>query len=238
MAKQRVTVCVPPCAPEDLHRFIGRAMAPFDYNRTDHPDPDWVGEWDYWFVSGAGCLFAVLPGHEQDPRLVRRDEWTEPPVDPPPSRCHGGPRGLLDLAVDRDEAAARARVLWKEYQEFATCYPPALPYGFFATRAHTDPVTYPRERVVEEFTDQPLIRALVETPDLGDRFASDPVAYFGEDLETFVAQRVAEVLPTPTLLTLDGRWIESGGPEYLRMFNEYLESLPADTMVVRVLYHS
>ncbi|MDK0523997.1 hypothetical protein [Streptomyces sp. ML-6] len=60
--------------------------------------------------------------------------------------------------------------------------------------------------------------------------------YFGEKLETFAAERVAEVLPTPTLLTLDGRRIESGGPECLRMLNEYLETLLADTMVVRVLY--
>ncbi|MGW2180285.1 hypothetical protein ACWCXX_19680 [Streptomyces sp. NPDC001732] len=238
MAKQRITVCIPPCAPEDLHRAIGQAMAPFDCNRPDCPDPDWVGEWDYWFVSGAGCLFAVLPGHEQDPRLVRHDEWKKSQVDPPPFRCHGGPRGLLDLDVDRNETATRSRALWSAYQNFAAAYPSALPYGFFATRAHIDPVTHPRERVVEEFVGQPLIRALAEDPDLEARFTGDPVAHFGDDPEAFVAGRVAEVLPTPTLLTLDGRWIESGGTEYLRIFNEHLESLPADTMVVRVLYHS
>ncbi|MDK0523996.1 hypothetical protein [Streptomyces sp. ML-6] len=74
----------------------------------------------------------------------------------PSSRCHGGPRGLLDLAGDRDEAVARARVLWREYQEFEAGYPSALPYGFFATRAHAEPATHPREQADEEFPAQPL----------------------------------------------------------------------------------
>ncbi|MFI1418661.1 hypothetical protein ACH4VX_11785 [Streptomyces sp. NPDC020731] len=39
-------------------------------------------------------------------------------------------------------------------------------------------------------------------------------------------------------LTLGGRWVEGGGPDYERMFNACLEGLSADTMVVRVLYHS
>ncbi|MEU4040042.1 hypothetical protein [Streptomyces collinus] len=48
----------------------------------------------------------------------------------------------------------------------------------------------------------------------------------------------ARVLPTSALLTLDGRWIESGGPDYRREFNAYLDALPPEAMVVRVLYHS
>lgn len=53
-----------------------------------------------------------------------------------------------------------------------------------------------------------------------------------------MARHVTAVLPTPALLTLDGRWVEGGGPEYERMFNACLDGLPGDTMVVRVLYHS
>ncbi|MEU1187556.1 hypothetical protein [Streptomyces sp. NPDC005859] len=88
MGKQRITVCLPPVGPEGWKRAIGQAMDPFWYDREDRPHPDWVGEWSYWFVSRAGCLFDVLPGHEDDPRLVRDDDWTEPPEDLPPSRCH------------------------------------------------------------------------------------------------------------------------------------------------------
>jgi hypothetical protein len=46
------------------------------------------------------------------------------------------------------------------------------------------------------------------------------------------------VLPTMAMLTLGGRWVEYGGPGYRQWFNAYLQDLPADTMVVRVLYHS
>ncbi|WP_326607478.1 hypothetical protein OG930_38720 [Streptomyces sp. NBC_01799] len=53
-----------------------------------------------------------------------------------------------------------------------------------------------------------------------------------------MARHVAAVLPTPVLLTLDGRWVEGGGLDHQRMFTACLDGLPGDTMVVRVLYHS
>ncbi|MFF3626565.1 hypothetical protein [Streptomyces sp. NPDC002164] len=56
----------------------------------------WVGEWDYWFISGANCAFAVLPEREDDARLVRFDDWNDSAEELPRDRCHGGPRGLLD----------------------------------------------------------------------------------------------------------------------------------------------
>ncbi|MFD8692259.1 hypothetical protein [Streptomyces sp. NPDC059651] len=88
------------------------------------------------------------------------------------------------------------------------------------------------------FRAQPLIRAIEADPALEERFTSDPVLHFDEDRETYVARHVAAVLPTPALLTLDGRWLEGGGPEYDHMFQSCLDGLPGDTMVVRVLYHS
>jgi hypothetical protein len=36
---------------------------------------------------------------------------------------------------------------------------------------------------------------------------------------------------------LDGRWLVIAGPERCRYFNEYLDTLMPDTIVVRVLYH-
>jgi hypothetical protein len=187
MAKQRITVCVPSCDPDDpeaLHRAIGRAMAPYDYNREDIPHPGWVGEWDHWFIShwfisGAGCEFAVLPGHEGDPRLVRHDEWTEPPEELPRSRCHGGPRGLLDLDTDRAEAAREAACLWDDWGRFAAGHPAALPFDHFAERTRLDPAGYPEGRAWQEFAAQPLLRALAEDAELEDRFTDNPFAYFG-----------------------------------------------------------
>jgi hypothetical protein len=213
MAKGRVTVCVPACDPEDpesLRRAIGRAMAPYDYDREDIPHPDWVGEWDYWVISGAGCTFAVLPGHEDDPRLVRHDEWKRPAEELPRSRCHGGPRGLLDLDTDRAEAAREAARQWDDWRRFA--------------ESHAGP--------------ESVLRAVAEDPELEERFTDDPYALFGADRGAFVAARAADVLPTMAMLTLGGRWVEYGGPGYRQWFNAYLQDLPADTMVVRVLYHS
>ncbi|WP_326818520.1 MULTISPECIES: hypothetical protein [unclassified Streptomyces] len=116
---------------------IGQAVAPFWYDREDRPHPDWVGEWSYWFVSGAGCLVDVLPGHEDDPRLVRYDDWTEPSEDLPPSRCHGGTRGILDLDTPRAAGTRQAAGTWTAYRAFADRYPPALPFHHFAERART-----------------------------------------------------------------------------------------------------
>ncbi|MFC8078992.1 hypothetical protein ACFUN8_26065 [Streptomyces sp. NPDC057307] len=238
MGKQRMTVCLPPVAPDGLRQAIEGAMAPFRYDREDRPHPDWVGEWSHWFVSGAGCLFDVLPGHEDDSRLVRYDEWTEPPEDLPPTRCHGGPRGILDLDAPRAAEARRAAETWTAYRDFADRYPPALPFHHFAERAGTPDAGDAREAAVAAFLEQPLIRAIEADPALEERFTSDPALHFDEALETYVARQVAAVLPTPALLTLDGRWVEGGGPDYERMFNACLDGLPGDTMVVRVLYHS
>ncbi|MGM9469042.1 hypothetical protein [Streptomyces murinus] len=76
MAEQRITVCVEPPAdptdPDTLRAAIGKAMAPYFYDREDIPHPDWVGEWDYWAISGANFAFAVLPGHEDGGPVYRR----------------------------------------------------------------------------------------------------------------------------------------------------------------------
>ncbi|MFE3138081.1 hypothetical protein [Streptomyces scopuliridis] len=238
MGKQRITVCLPPVGPDGLKQAIGQAMDPFWYDREDRPHPDWVGEWDYWFVSGAGCLFDVLPGHEDDPRLVRYDDWSGFPEVLPPLRCHGGPRGILDLDTPRAAEARRAASTWTAYRAFADGYPPALRFHHFEERARTLEPEHAREAAVAAFREQPLIQAIAADPALEERFTSDPALHMDEDLETYVTRHVAAVLPTPALLTLDGRWVEGGGPDYERMFNACLDGLPGDTMVVRVLYHS
>ncbi|MGW3498620.1 hypothetical protein [Streptomyces sp. NPDC001020] len=244
MAKQRITVCVaPPSDPADpdaLREAIGEAMAPYHYGREDIPHPDWVGEWDYWAISGGRYAFAVLLGHEDDPRLVRVGDWQQGSEweELDRGRCHGGPRGILDLDTDREAAAQEAALRWDEWARFAAGHPPALPAAHYLDRVYLDPVGYPEERARADHWDQPLIRAILEDPELEERFTDDPVLFFGPDREAFVAAHAAQVLPTPALLTLDGRWLEDGGPAYRRWFNTYLDALPPETMLVRVLYHS
>ncbi|MEU9011480.1 hypothetical protein AB0D12_17195 [Streptomyces sp. NPDC048479] len=211
-------------------------MAPYDDNRADVPQPDSVGEWDYWYISAGGWEFAVLAGHEDDPRIVREGEDEHRAR--PRNRCDGGPKGLLDFDADRAPAAEDAARRRHEWQEFAAAYPPSLPLGHFWQKAFLDPAGYPERQALEDFGDQPVIRALRAESELHDRLGDDPVAVYGDDLAAFVELKTADVLPTWALLTLDGRCFEGGTHACRRSLDACLDALPADAMVVRVLYHS
>ncbi|MFT9671627.1 hypothetical protein ACMZ5F_29730 [Streptomyces rhizosphaericola] len=237
MAKQCVTVCLPPCAPgEALDRAIAEAMAPFDMNRQDDLPGSGDGEWDYWYIA-SGWEFAVRPGYEDDPRIVRDgEEKNEPRLG---DRCAGGPKALLNLDADRVAVAEEAARRWEAWQEFSAGYPAALPAHHFWARVRLDPQQrYSFEQARAEYESQPLIRAVYADPVLRERFGDDPVQFILPDRDAYVAEQYADVLPTWALLTLDGRWIEGGTQEYHAAFNAYLDRLPDATMLVRVLYHS
>ncbi|MFE2015210.1 hypothetical protein [Streptomyces sp. NPDC059491] len=237
MAKERITVCLPACEPAELRQAIERAMAPYRYEREDMP-ADWVGEWDYWYVSGAGCEFPVVAGHEGDPRLVREElELSTGPRVLPPGLCDGGPRGLLDFEAARRPAAEQAERNWADWHELAAAHPPAQPFGVFRDRWIADPAGRSHGDVWAEYAAQPAIRALHDRPELRDRVGSQPQDRLGADRAAYVAREAAEVLPTPALLTLDGTWVGIAGDERRTWFNTYLDGLPPEAVVVRVLYH-
>jgi hypothetical protein len=51
VAKERVTVCVPPCGPGDVQGAIGAAMAPYDCNREPTPGEPEVETWrGFWLL--------------------------------------------------------------------------------------------------------------------------------------------------------------------------------------------
>lgn len=109
MAHESLTVCLPAEDHQDLHAAIEEVMAPFDYNGDHEP---YRGEWDRWWLGRPGEEYDVLPGHEDDPRLIRalldtRGEsrrWKH-------EQCDGGPRGLLDFNGMRTRAAQLAASL-------------------------------------------------------------------------------------------------------------------------------
>lgn len=240
MARERVTVCLPPCDPGDVQDAISAAMAPYDYNREDVPDdPEWMGEWDYWQIDGRGCELPVRAGYEDDPRIIRGAlTISGTPRVFPPGTCDGGPRGLLDLGAARDPVAAEAARTFREWHEFASHYPPARPLNYFWEKHQAAPQALRGQRVHEDHDSQSVIKALHrERPELRDRVSSCPVDYVGDDLEAFVERQAMDVLSTHALLTLDGEWTYAGTLEGRRHFNTYLEQLPPEALVVRVLYH-
>ncbi|MDC2957045.1 hypothetical protein PO587_21520 [Streptomyces gilvifuscus] len=239
MAKESVTVCLPPCAPQDVHRAVGAAMAPYDYNGEPVPGgPEVETWWDYWFIGVRGAEFQVVPGGEHDPRLVRGTEtFSGQPRVVPPALCDGGPRGLLDLEAPRARAAARARRAFEAWRDFSAAHPPARPSSHFRALHLADPEGYPWARALEDYRTQPAVVALLDDPELEELIGGDPADRLTGDPEAHARAAADEALPTHGLLTLDGRWLSIGCAETRRHFNEYLDALPDDALVVRVAYH-
>ncbi|MFJ9346009.1 hypothetical protein [Streptomyces sp. NPDC101237] len=239
MAKERVTVCIPLCDPGDVVEAIGAAMAPFDYNRdVGVGDPDVETWWDYWRIDGRGIEFLVVPGHEDDPRLIRGAKaLSGEPRNVPPALCDGGPRALLDLETPRAQAAAEARRAFEAWRDFAKAYPPTRPSSHFWARHFADPENYPQAQVLEDYRTQPAIVALRNNPELRELIGGDPAARLTGELEAYAQEIADTILPSNALLTLDGRWLDVANAERRRYFNDYLIGLPADAYAVRVLYH-
>ncbi|MFF7889324.1 hypothetical protein ACH40F_52285 [Streptomyces sp. NPDC020794] len=114
---------------------------------------------------------------------------------------------------------------------------PARGTDDFWARYVADPEGYPQTQALEDFRTQPVIAALLDHPALEDLVGGNPVARFGHDLDTLVREAADDALPGHALLTLDGCWLTIAGTERRRYFSEYLDALPADAYVVRVMYH-
>lgn len=115
--------------PRTLARLLGASGHMARLVPTVVARHTWVGEWDYWFISGANCAFAVLPEREDDAWLVRFDDWNDSAEELPRDRCHGGPRGLLDLDTDREAVADEAARRWDRWTRFAAGHPSAFRIG-------------------------------------------------------------------------------------------------------------
>lgn len=261
-----VTVCLPPVAPGEVRAALVAVMAPFDINGGEDGNPDGEWDWWVIDPAGEEG-FVVRPGYEGDPRLLHGAPWPgEDSPGRGAGWCDGGPRGLLDFAATRAAVAARAEARWRAEQEqfarlAATC-PRAEPRVVFWARHRADPYSYPLERAVADYLGQPLLRALRdpavlarypglhEAPWLlGSRI--DPIAHYTRDLEPDLRREAAGALGVFALLTLEGEWTDAASPgsfasrlpgedpaaAYVRLTEEYLESLEENCVVVRLLCH-
>lgn len=112
MAGLTVTVCLSPGAADDIDGALTAALAPFD---QDSDNPVDRGMWDSRRIHGGsnGQGFAVVRGHEDDPRLVHDEpRYDGIPAPSAPGVCAGGPRALLDFS--RPQAASeRMTAAWR-----------------------------------------------------------------------------------------------------------------------------
>ncbi|MER8182602.1 hypothetical protein [Kitasatospora sp. NPDC094015] len=253
MARDLLTVVLPPTPPGEVMAALDAAMAPFDYNFDEQPGgPAWQGKWDWWHVYGGydGDGFRVTPEHEADPRLIFEPSMPTGTIrERTPLRWDGGPRGLLDFDAARAPVAERAAERRRAWDLFSAGYPPAVPFEDFIERARRDLTAYPVARAREDFLAQPLINAADAPGEACGLFPrmTDPLGHFRGSPEEFVQRETSRVVPTNYLLTLDGHWIDGTSDhwgsklgrtgDYHRFADDHLDNLAPDCLVVRMRFH-
>ncbi|MFE4356761.1 hypothetical protein ACFVXH_08375 [Kitasatospora sp. NPDC058184] len=250
MSREIITVCLAPTDPADVTEALTAAMAPFWNDAEIPPGGVWQGEWQWWHVYGGYRTdgFAVRAGYEADPRLVRNpfllDGRPRPPQ--PAGRCDGGPRGLLDLDVDRAPVAEQAGADWDRWAAFSVGFEPSLSLSAMNEQAPDGATAWAAYR------EQPVVRAaaLLAGDERTRRWAgmSDPVGHYAHTREQFVHRETAYAVTPSVLLTLDGEWIDGTGsssdPEVLagaRYYDfayRYLDGLAEDALMIRVRFHT
>ncbi|MCZ4509186.1 hypothetical protein O3Q52_13425 [Streptomyces sp. ActVer] len=239
MARLILTVCLPPLEPGAVRQAIADAIAPYDHNGEGEDLPP--GEWYAWWLGSTGQQFWIKPGFEDDPLLIREYETRQDGVYvSPPGRCSGGPVRLLDIHGQRSQAAADADALWCEWEGFSSGFPPARSLDDLiaeepeATYLHAGPAWH-------RYAAQPVMRAVLDDPDLQARFGQRAVGDFGVGRDRYVRRKADESLVHDDLLTLDGEWISSDSmphDEYVEFFNTHIDELPLDAVLVNLNYNT
>ncbi|MDI2132529.1 hypothetical protein [Yinghuangia seranimata] len=263
MAKFSAIVCLPPEAGADVEAAVAAALAPFKI--CEGPEETWM--WDEWWIRDGTAGFPVIPGHDDDPRLVHRKTlWDGSPAAPPvPGWCGGAPHELIDFATPLAEAERRAEAAWRVLSELGAAHPPAASWGELRARSLADPDGYPYPQMNADYQAQPFVHALAELQghehvpfsQTADPFVwlDDPVLLLTGGWPAYRRKATAGIISAEALLTLDGRWLDEDGafgyatvqacPEpglnwrdlYRMEATDYLLSLPGDTLLIRLGCH-
>lgn len=223
-------MCLPPDSLSNVVTAIDTAMAPFEAMQGFAGERD---QWDQWsIVGGSGSSgFRILPGMEDDPRLIHDQlHWRDGPQPSLAGMCAGGPRGLLDLVGPGAEAEIAAGQLWDLFHQLRGELPTALPMDHFVALPENQLPYVPvgrdaegyrlmpdpgRLQAEQQYRAQPLIQrlrtasfftagAVCQLPEI--------LPWFALPREQYVARRVEEARRKSELLTLDGWWIELNYP--------------------------
>ncbi|MEV0318102.1 hypothetical protein ACIBKX_07545 [Streptomyces sp. NPDC050658] len=225
MAKTNITVCLRAAASDSLEDAVAEAIAPFEADGSRGWELD---VWDSWQICGGSPReggFPVLPGHEDDVRLIHElpNRWL-PEQEVAPSEfgwCAGGPRELLDFSATPDEARQLAADAWSTWRELTAEFPQARPWQVFQDRTEPALESCSHEELVAAYRGQPLVSAFDAYLATHARrpYSSwflafvDPVREVGQtELAAFVDRQSGLALRSRNVLTLGGWWYEDGEP--------------------------
>jgi hypothetical protein len=240
MAREVLTVCLPPVERVSVRQAVGEAIDAYDRNgEREAVSP---GEWDAWWIGAAGREYWIRRGMEDDPRLIRECEPTreEQIYVVPWNRCSGGPLKLLDIEGQRSHAVATADELWQAWTEFSAAFPPAdtledlIAQEPGATLLHAGPAWH-------RYAAQPVMRAVLDDPALLARFGQRAVGDFAVGRDAFLRRAACGSVTQDALLTLNGEWIAPVSPqdhEFAETVNRYIDTVAPDTVLVNITYHS
>jgi hypothetical protein len=223
MAHYSVTLCLHGDQTDDLPAAISTAMAPF--GETSSLDWDQGFLWDTWRIAGNDWpWFWLMPGCEDDPRLLFEQPYRgEPPDLPRFGHCSGGPRKLLDLSSEPELGAqliAHAWDLWQQLtKDLSLTERASLSHVVSARHGHRR--REDAEAAYQAFREHPVVQAFhAAQPVMGDgsQYAATPPIdvdtlseRFVSSREQFIESHLQALYGGTDLVTLDGWWIEMDG---------------------------
>lgn len=231
-----LTVCLPDSELAEFRPALARALAPFDMNSEQNP---WErGMWQSWRIAGGsnGLGFAIVEGHEHDPRLIHDDPlWGGEARPSVPGACAGGPRSLLDFTRPSAAGERFAAATWDLWHGLLAAYPSTVPLSvFLQARKPGSDRTRMRE-LLSAYLDQPAISAFLEHPWTRGNMSVDdldprehPVMRHRGDREAWIHWASHWLPPSTDILTPDGWWIESWSGRIRHGTCESQDSCPHD----------
>ncbi len=211
----------------------GRAYTMSTYN------PD--SKWDYWRIGGRWAGY--FPYRQEFAAQVIKSEhaWVSPDMIMP-LHCDGGPKRALDLNALREEAAAKARKTFAEFQDVIAGTPDALPWASFRDLIDSVP-GYTIDQARTEYHSQPRVQKIQQSD---FRWNDDPIAEFAVGEKVYTERQRARAVPGFATLTLDGKWTapgrmgwfattdatESTQIGYWEAANAYIDTLSDDTHLI------
>lgn len=209
-------------------------------------------KWDWYQVGGRwNKYFPYRAEAIMDDRLINgARSWASAPEDPNKAFwCDGGPLELLDLEFMRDTKEREAVEQWDRFHAIADQYPDAKPWSHFVALIKSSE-NYTIDDAREHYRQQPAVQALQGVKEFQFWFGGLFEAFSQSREEHARLARDGAVVGY-ALLTLEGEWVQPGEMgwfgisndtdesrgEYNKKANEYIESLPGDTVLVCVDCH-